>query len=112
MPIVPQFQYDSTVPSPPLARRLEDRVRHLLHQVLTATEDSEPCQRLSDLQIALHQYIERLRDRIADYVIFQPDLVVSSPERRSQDDPTSGHGTAPRRYSSPTQYIPQRENPP
>jgi len=50
-------------------RRVEDKIRRLSEQVLAAEEDKELGPVLVELREALHQYIQRLRARLADYPI-------------------------------------------
>jgi hypothetical protein len=50
-------------------RRVEDKIRKLSAQLLAAEEDEELRPMLVELREALHQHIERLRARFADYPI-------------------------------------------
>jgi hypothetical protein len=50
-------------------RRVEDKIRKLSAQLLAAQEDAELRPMLVELREALHQHIERLRARLADYPI-------------------------------------------
>jgi len=50
-------------------RRVEDKIRRLSEQLLAAEEDKEFGPMLVELREALHQYIQRLRTRLADYPI-------------------------------------------
>jgi len=50
-------------------RRVEDRIRRLSAQLLAAEEDEELRPMLVELREALHQHIERLRARLANYPI-------------------------------------------
>jgi hypothetical protein len=50
-------------------RRVEDKIRRLSEQILAAEEDKELGPMLVELREALHQYIQRLRTRLADYQI-------------------------------------------
>jgi hypothetical protein len=50
-------------------RRVEDKIRRLSEQLLAAEEDKELGPMLVELREALHQYIQRLRTRLANYPI-------------------------------------------
>src|SRR5216684_6485925 len=50
-------------------RRVEDKIRRLSAQLLAADEDEELRPMLVELREALHQHIERLRARLANYPI-------------------------------------------
>ena len=50
-------------------RRVEDKIRRLSEQLLAAEEDKELGPMLVELREALHQYIQRLRARLANYPI-------------------------------------------
>jgi len=50
-------------------RRMEDKIRRLSEQLLAAKDDQELTPILGELRAALHQYIERLRARVAVYPI-------------------------------------------
>ena len=50
-------------------RRVEDKIRKLSAQLLAAEEDEELRPMLVELREALHQHIERLRARLANYPI-------------------------------------------
>ncbi len=50
-------------------RRVEDKIRKLSEQLLAAEEDKELEPMLVELREALHQYIQRLRTRLANYPI-------------------------------------------
>jgi DNA-binding NarL/FixJ family response regulator len=64
-------------------RRNEDKIRGLCAQLFAIENDAEHAKLLAELQHALHQHIERLRARVAEY-----PLVV---ERRVHKNiPTSG----------------------
>ncbi len=58
--------------------RMEDRIRRLCSQLLAITDDEELRPILIELREALHQHIERLRERFGAY----PLLV----ERRARND--------------------------
>lgn len=58
--------------------RLEDRIRRLCSELLTKKDDEEVGPILVELRHALHQHIERLRERFGTY----PLLV----ERRARND--------------------------
>jgi hypothetical protein len=69
-------------------RRVEDKIRKLSEQLLAAEEDKELEPMLVELREALHQYIQRLRTRLANYPI-----VI---ERRVRNEiPPSGITTSP-----------------
>jgi len=50
-------------------RRMEDKIRRLSEQLLTAKDDQELTGILGELRAALHQHVERLRARVASYPI-------------------------------------------
>ena len=50
-------------------RRVEDKIRRLSEQLLAAEEDKELGPMLVELREALHQYIQCLRTRLANYPI-------------------------------------------
>ena len=50
-------------------RRVEDKIRRLSAQLLAVEEEKELGPMLVELREALHQHIERLRARLADYPI-------------------------------------------
>lgn len=49
--------------------RLEDRIRRLCSELLTKEDDAEVGPILDELRHALHQHIERLRERLGSYPI-------------------------------------------
>jgi hypothetical protein len=68
-------------------RRVEDKIRRLSQQLLAAEKDKELRPMVVELREALHQHIQRLRARFADYPI-----VI---ERRVRDGiPPSGIATS------------------
>jgi hypothetical protein len=50
-------------------RRMEDKIRKLSQQLLTATSDQEMTWILAELRLALRQHVERLRARVASYPV-------------------------------------------
>jgi hypothetical protein len=50
-------------------RRVEDKIRRLSQQLLAAEKDKELRPMVVELREALHQHIQRLRARFADYPI-------------------------------------------
>jgi hypothetical protein len=52
---------------PAAVRRMEDKIRNLCAQIAAAQDDQEVMPLLLELRDALHQHIERLRTRLADY---------------------------------------------
>jgi hypothetical protein len=50
-------------------RRVEDKIRSLSAQLLAVEEDEQLRPILVELREALHQHIQRLRTRLADYPI-------------------------------------------
>jgi nitrate reductase assembly molybdenum cofactor insertion protein NarJ len=50
--------------------RTEDKIRRLCLELLAATDDEEVRPILVKLRDALHQHIERLRERFASYPVF------------------------------------------
>jgi hypothetical protein len=50
-------------------RRVEDKIRRLSAQLVAVEEDEELRPMLVELREALHQHIERLRARLANYPI-------------------------------------------
>ena len=58
--------------------RMEDRIRRLCSELLATRDDEEIGPILAELRHALHQHIERLRERFGAY----PLLV----ERRARND--------------------------
>ena len=50
--------------------RMEDRIRKLCSDLLAKTDDEEATSTLVELRDALHEYIERLRERFASYPLF------------------------------------------
>jgi len=71
--------------------RMEDKIRRLCAELVATTDDAEVRQRLVELRKALHQHIERLRERFASY----PVLV----ERRA------GNKIPIERVSNPTETV-------
>jgi DNA-binding transcriptional regulator YbjK len=57
---------------------MEDRIRTLCQQIVAVQDEDELDSVILELRDALHQHIEQLRERLADY----PILV----ERRNQDN--------------------------
>jgi hypothetical protein len=79
-------------------RRVEDKIRKLSAQLLAAEEDEELRSMLVELREALHQHIERLRARLADYPIVVerrvrngiPPSGITTPQNAvNKDRPTS-----------------------
>ena len=68
-------------------RRMEDKIRKLSQQLLTATTDEEMTWILAELRVALRQHVERLRARMASYPImverrnYPPSEEPSNPSR-------------------------------
>ena len=50
-------------------RRTEDKIRRLSEQLLAAKSDQELTRILGELRAALHEHVERLRARVANYPI-------------------------------------------
>jgi DNA-binding NarL/FixJ family response regulator len=69
---------DSAEPLSPEAvapyRRSEDKIRELCSQLFAAKEDEAHASILVDLQRVLHQHIEELRARVADYPVIERRL--------------------------------------
>jgi len=79
-------------------RRVEDKIRRLSEQLLAAEEDKELGPMLVELREALHQYIQRLRTRLADYPIvverrvrngIPPSGITTSQNAADKNRPTS-----------------------
>lgn len=78
-------------------RRVEDKIRKLSAKLLAAEEDEELRSMLVELREALHQHIERLRARLADYPIVVerrvrngiPPSGMTTPQAVNKDRPTS-----------------------
>lgn len=71
---------------PQRERRLEDRIHRLLQEILEVTNESERMRILEGLREALHLYIERLRDQLADEVTAENDPQEASRKfRRSHE---------------------------
>jgi len=79
-------------------RRVEDKIRKLSAQLLAAEVDEELRPMLVELREALHQHIERLRARLADYPIvverrvrngIPPAGITTPPNAANKDRPTS-----------------------
>jgi hypothetical protein len=68
-------------------RRMEDKIRNLCKLIVSAKGDDEANVIVVELREALHQHIERLRERVADYPIVT--------ERRSQTIDTFGQSGTP-----------------
>jgi hypothetical protein len=66
------------------ARRVDDRIRELCAEAVAAKSSHKAREVLAELQVALHQYTQRLRNRAAALLTGCPDL---PPEHRksSQD---------------------------
>jgi hypothetical protein len=60
---VPQGMND--LQAPMHSRRLDDRIRELCARLVASTEHHDVNQILSELKVALHESIERLRIRVA-----------------------------------------------
>jgi hypothetical protein len=58
--------------------RMEDRIRRLCSEVLATRDDEEVGPILVELRHALHQHVERLRERFGTYPLFV--------ERRARND--------------------------
>jgi len=52
-----------------MKRRVEDKIRNLCSEIVTANDDEGQVQRLALLRDGLHQHVERLRDSVATYPI-------------------------------------------
>ncbi|HEY3974948.1 MAG TPA: hypothetical protein VGM18_18220 [Candidatus Sulfotelmatobacter sp.] len=50
--------------------RMEDKIRKLCAELLATTEDEEVRPILVELRDALHEHVERLRERFASYPFF------------------------------------------
>ena len=79
-------------------RRVEDKIRRLSEQLLAAEEDKELEPVLVELREALHQYIQRLRTRLADYPIvverrvrngLPPSSMATAQNAANQNRPTN-----------------------
>ena len=79
-------------------RRVEDKIRKLSARLLAAEEDEELRPMLVELREALHQHIERLRARLADYPIvverrvrngIPPSGITTPQNADNKDRPTS-----------------------
>jgi hypothetical protein len=79
-------------------RRVEDKIRKLSAQLLAGEEDKELGPMLVELREALHQHIERLRARLADYPIvverrvrngIPPPGITTSQNAADKNRPTS-----------------------
>lgn len=81
----------------PAQRRTEDRIRELCSQLFATTNDDSHAAILVDLQKVLHQHIERLRTRVAEYPVF---------ERRLRNEVRPPDPTAPKEIVRPTQPGP------
>lgn len=77
-------------------RRIEDKIRKLSKQLVAASEQETAGPILVELRDALHQYIERLRVRFADY----PFIV----ERRARNDNLPPGRTVPDENSEGTPF--------
>ena len=65
-------------------RRMEDKIRELSQQLLTATSDQEMTWILAELRLALRQHVERLRARVASYTVMVERRTYPSSEKRFQ----------------------------
>jgi hypothetical protein len=79
-------------------RRVEDKIRRLSAQLLAVEEDEELRPMLVELREALHQHIERLRARLANYPIvierrvrngLPPSGITTSQNAAHKNRPTS-----------------------
>ena len=79
-------------------RRVEDKIRRLSEQLLAAEEDKELGPMLVELREALHQYIQCLRTRLANYPIvierrvrngIPPSSITTSQNAADKNRPTS-----------------------
>ena len=79
-------------------RRVEDKIRKLSAQLLAVEEDEELRPMLVELREALHQHIQRLRARLADYPIvverrirnaIPPPDVIPSQDAADKSRPTA-----------------------
>ena len=50
--------------------RVEDKIRRLCAELLAAADDQEAEPLLVELRNTLHQFVERLRERLASYPLF------------------------------------------
>jgi hypothetical protein len=76
-------------------RRVEDKIRSLSAQLLSVEEEKELSPMLVELRDALHQHIERLRARLADYPIVVERRDRSGIPRRQLPRETRLTNTAP-----------------
>jgi hypothetical protein len=51
---------------PPL-RRMEDKIRSLCEQILAGNDDQEHVSLIVELRESLHQHVQRLRAKLAEY---------------------------------------------
>lgn len=75
-------------------RRTEDKIRKLSELLLEARDDKEMARTLTELRVALHEHIDRLRARMASY----PIMVERRTYPSSEDTSGSGrpHGSLSR----------------
>jgi hypothetical protein len=59
-------------------RRMEDKIRKLCQEIVDTKDDGILVERLVELRAVLHQHVESLRERVAEYPV--------SNERRSRPD--------------------------
>jgi hypothetical protein len=65
-------------PRPPAeVRQTEDKIRQLCNQLVLPNDGGESGQIFVELRDALHQHIEYLRDRVAEFPVFRGDLCES-----------------------------------
>ena len=67
------------------ARRLDDRIRQLCVEAITAKSSHKVQPILAELQSAIHQYTQRLRDRAA--TLFTNCSALPPERRKSRRDP-------------------------
>ena len=71
--------------------RMEDKIRRLCAELLAATDDEEVRPIVVELRDALHQHIERLRERFASYPVFVERRAGNEiPQTNEQPDKDSG----------------------
>ena len=67
---------------------MEDKIRSLCAQILAETDDQVLTPLIAELRDALHQYVQRLREKVAEYPItVERRAVTPSPERILGSDP-------------------------
>ncbi|MGA8622016.1 MAG: hypothetical protein WB660_26285 [Candidatus Sulfotelmatobacter sp.] len=67
---------------------MEDKIRRLCSQLLAKRRDEEFGPLIVELRVALHQHIERLRERFGAYPYFVERRIrsdISPPDKRNQD---------------------------